>query len=68
MRKQIHIYLISMLMVLFVAFPAAAITIDEEIQLGKEANESILKEDKLLSDESAQKEMRQLGNDLAHTA
>lgn len=65
MRKHIHIYLISMLMVLFVAFPAAAITIDEEIQLGKEANESILKEDKLLSDESAQKEMRQLGNDLA---
>jgi len=47
------------------SLPARAVTVQEEIDLGKKIHAEILKQNQLYPDESAQKEMQQYGQNLA---
>jgi len=49
------------LLLLLAVLPSLAISVNEEIDIGKKANESILKQDKLYPDENAQREMQEIG-------
>ncbi len=61
MRTRSHVVLLSVLLLLITALPLLAISIQEEIDIGKQANQAILKKDKLYPNASAQKEMREIG-------
>lgn len=64
MKRRFIYFLLFAVMTLFAALPALAVTIQEEIDLGKKVNESVLKENKLYSDNAAQKEFREMGESL----
>lgn len=64
MRLRNTMILLNIMLFTFAAASAMAISIKEEIDIGKEANVQILKKDKLYADQKAQLEMRELGNAL----
>jgi predicted Zn-dependent protease len=56
-----NVVLAFVLLLLIVTGPVWAVTLQEEIEIGKKANEAILKQDKLYPDTHAQKKMQKLG-------
>jgi len=61
MYTRNNVVLAFVLLLLIATVPAWAVTIEEEIDIGKKANEAILKKDQLYLDTHAQKKMQKLG-------
>lgn len=61
MHARTSVIFSFVLLILIAALPSFAVTIEEEIEIGKNANESILKQDKLYPDQNSQREMQEVG-------